>query len=48
MVIEGDCTNPSKMGGKYFGNNKFAHSLRKNIFNEHFGIPLENLEDPLD
>ena len=48
MIIEDTAIINSSMDGKNFKAKKFAYSLRKNIFQEHFALSESECIDPLD
>ncbi|KRX01723.1 hypothetical protein PPERSA_01593 [Pseudocohnilembus persalinus] len=48
MVISGDVTTKIKMAGQEYEGYIFAHTLRKQLFKEHFGLQGDDLLDPLD
>lgn len=48
MVIEDKDLVNITMDGQFFKASKFAHTLRLNIFMEHFGLSEEELMDPLN
>jgi len=36
------------MDGREVEAGEFAHTLRRQLYSEHLGLPLEEVEDPLD
>ena len=48
MVIEDQKIIESKMNGKIYNASNFAITLRKKIFQEHFGMSINEVEDPLN
>lgn len=48
MLVEDEHIVNIPMEGKPFKARKFAHDLRKSIFQEHFGLSDEEVLDPVD
>lgn len=48
MLIEDNNLIPSRMNGLFAKVSKFAQSLRVKLFMEHFGLSMEELQDPLN
>jgi phospholipase D1/2 len=48
MLIEDNNVVVGKMKGNFCKVSKLAHSLRVKLFMEHFGLSLEELDDPLN
>ena len=48
MIVEDQNFVASKMNGVSYLAGEFSHSLRTNIFQEHFGLTFEEVKDPLD
>ena len=48
MIVEDQHWVSSKMHGIDYLAGEFSHSLRTNIFQEHFGLSYNQVNDPLD
>jgi phospholipase D1/2 len=47
MLVEDQNMLSSKMDGSPYKAGEFSHSLRTNIFQEHFGLSYDEVKDPL-
>lgn len=48
MIVEDNNKIDKLMNGKEYAVGEFAHTLRANIFSEHFGLNYEEVQDPLN
>lgn len=48
MLVEDQNMVSARMNGSPCKAGEFSHSLRTNIFMEHFGLTYDQVKDPLD